>query len=73
MKELLIQGAAELGIRLNERQTAQLLEYAALLKEWSGKMNLTAITDDEGIAVKHFLDSKWFRLTRPLQISYSPT
>lgn len=57
MKELLIQGAAELGIRLNERQTAQLLEYAALLKEWNGKMNLTAITDDEGIAVKHFLDS----------------
>ncbi len=31
--------------------------YCETLKEWNGKMNLTAITDDEGIAVKHFADS----------------
>lgn len=31
--------------------------YCGLLLDWNRRMNLTAITDDEGIAVKHFLDS----------------
>lgn len=31
--------------------------YAELLVEWNKKINLTAITDSHGIAVKHFLDS----------------
>lgn len=30
--------------------------YAEQLREWNEKINLTAILDDEGIAVKHFLD-----------------
>ena len=41
---------------LSEEQYAQLERYAQLLVEWNEKMNLTAITDPEGIAVKHFLD-----------------
>ena len=41
---------------LSEEQYAQLEKYAGLLVEWNEKMNLTAITDPEGIAVKHFLD-----------------
>lgn len=44
------------GLPLVETQINQLDRYAALLKEWNEKMNLTAITDDEGICVKHFLD-----------------
>ena len=44
------------AVPLSEGQLAQLEKYAALLREWNEKMNLTAITDDEGIALKHFLD-----------------
>lgn len=31
--------------------------YCAELQEWNCRMNLTAITDDEGVAEKHFADS----------------
>ena len=31
--------------------------YMELLREWNERMNLTAITDEEGILVKHFFDS----------------
>ena len=31
--------------------------YAELLVDWNGKINLTAITDADGITVKHFADS----------------
>ena len=48
---------AEHGAPLSEQQLSQLEVYARLLREWNEKMNLTAIVDDEGIALKHFLDS----------------
>lgn len=32
-------------------------KYAELLKDWNTRINLTAITDDEEIKVKHFQDS----------------
>lgn len=57
MKKILTDGAAQLGITLDDTQTEQFIKYARLLKEWNEKINLTAITDDEGIASKHFLDS----------------
>lgn len=31
--------------------------YMELLREWNEKINLTAITDEKGILVKHFFDS----------------
>lgn len=47
----------ENNISITDKQLSKFSLYADLLKEWNQKMNLTAITDDEGIAVKHFIDS----------------
>lgn len=55
--EKLICGAAEHGVSLSAGQAVKFAEYKELLLEWNKKMNLTAITDDDGILVKHFLDS----------------
>lgn len=57
MKDLILNGAAKLNVTLNDTQAEQFVSYAKLLQEWNKKMNLTAITDDEGIVTKHFLDS----------------
>lgn len=56
-RELLCEGARELGLVLEEETLSSFEAYAALLTEWNEKMNLTAITDPREIAVKHFLDS----------------
>jgi 16S rRNA (guanine527-N7)-methyltransferase len=58
--EMLKSGAAAMHIELTDTQLAQFDLYASLLVEWNQKMNLTAITDSEGIVVKHFLDSLSF-------------
>lgn len=57
MKDLIIDGSEKLNIPLSETQAYKLTEYARLLVEWNEKINLTAITDNEGIVTKHFLDS----------------
>ena len=44
------------GIEYNDEILEKLDKYAALLVEWNEKINLTAITDPEGIVIKHFLD-----------------
>ena len=45
------------GLSLSAAQLEAFSTYAGLLVEWNEKINLTAITDPEGIEVKHFLDS----------------
>lgn len=57
MKSILTAGCEQLNIPLSKQQIEQLEQYAKLLVSWNEKINLTAITDDEGIATKHFLDS----------------
>ncbi|MCC8169492.1 MAG: 16S rRNA (guanine(527)-N(7))-methyltransferase RsmG, partial [Oscillospiraceae bacterium] len=57
IKDFISDGCEMLGIPVTDEQLLQLIRYADLLKEWNKKINLTAITDDEGIAAKHFLDS----------------
>ncbi len=49
--------AEQSGIELTEEQLVQFQQYQDLLLEWNQKINLTAITDPEEIALKHFADS----------------
>lgn len=49
--------AEECGIEISSAQEEQFRVYADLLVAWNEKVNLTAVTDPEGIAAKHFLDS----------------
>ena len=52
-----IEALKEKGIELTEQQVEQFRKYFELLVEWNEKMNLTAITDLEGVYLKHFYDS----------------
>lgn len=45
------------GIELNDTQIAQFKKYFELLVEWNEKMNLTAITEEAEVYLKHFYDS----------------
>ena len=56
-KDLLLSGSRELGVPLSDAQLASLNSFAEELKRWNRKINLTAIDDDQGIAVKHLVDS----------------
>ena len=48
---------SEKGIELNDRQLSQFSTYYQELVEWNEKMNLTAITDQPSVYLKHFYDS----------------
>lgn len=45
------------GIELDDRAMERLERYAAMLLDWNTRMNLTTITDPQGIAIRHFADS----------------
>jgi 16S rRNA (guanine527-N7)-methyltransferase len=47
----------QFGINLSAQQIDAFTVYERELMEWNEKFNLTAIRDEEGIRVKHFLDS----------------
>ena len=46
----------EFQVSLSSKQLNQFITYYEMLTEWNEKMNLTAIIDDYGIIVKHFVD-----------------
>ena len=57
IKDIVLQATKDFKIKLNETQLEQLKIYFEMLVEWNEKINLTAITDTEGVAIKHFADS----------------
>lgn len=54
---LLLEDAEKLGISVTDEMLSRFEKLAYLLVEQNKIMNLTAITDPDGIAVKHFADS----------------
>ena len=57
MRTYLTEAIKDYKIKLSEEQFSQFERYFELLCEWNEKINLTAITDPKGVAVKHFADS----------------
>ncbi len=53
----LLAGVQQLQVRLTPEQIRALDFYRQELVAWNERFNLTAITDEEGIQVRHFLDS----------------
>ncbi|MBU5454874.1 16S rRNA (guanine(527)-N(7))-methyltransferase RsmG [Caproiciproducens sp. MSJ-32] len=54
--QLMKEASLEAGVDLSEEQYNQFIKYMKLLQEWNEKINLTAITEDEEIIKKHFID-----------------
>lgn len=48
---------SEFNLNLGEEQLAGLKKYGEMLAEWNQKMNLTAITEENEVNLKHFFDS----------------
>ncbi len=52
-----VEQAQQFGVTLTDAQVAQFAQYEALLLEWNGRINLTAIREPEQIRLRHFLDA----------------
>ena len=55
--DIVAQESQLIGLPLTASAIEAFERYAAELKKWNLKFNLTAITNDREIAIKHFLDS----------------
>ncbi|MBP3803596.1 MAG: class I SAM-dependent methyltransferase, partial [Oribacterium sp.] len=53
----LINHSEKIGIKLSEIQIEQLYKFYIMLVEKNKVMNLTAITEEHDVIVKHFIDS----------------
>ncbi len=54
---LLKTSCEDVNLTFNDYKYEQFVNYMKLIQEWNQKMNLTAITEDEQIMKKHFIDS----------------
>lgn len=57
MKDILKSGFAAMNVAVTNEALEKFVRYYELLTEYNKKVNLTAITAPDEVAVKHFLDS----------------
>jgi 16S rRNA (guanine527-N7)-methyltransferase len=55
--DIIMDGAAQMGLAVTVDQARQFAVHGRCLLEWNRTINLTAITNPEDVAVKHFLDA----------------
>ena len=71
-REEFITAVKELGISITDKQLEQLNEYYKALVEWNKKINLTSITEEKDVYLKHFYDSltlfKEYDLTKDISL-----
>ena len=54
--ELMKRATDSVGMDFSKEQYSKFIKYMKLIQEWNKKINLTAITEDEDIIKKHFID-----------------
>ena len=57
LEHLLHESSSEIGVEIEPDQARQFLLYLNQLNIWNQSFNLTAITKDDEVVVKHFIDS----------------
>ena len=55
-KEIL-ENSKEINVVITEDEIKSLYQYMKLMLEWNKNINLTAITDEKEVIIKHFIDS----------------
>lgn len=55
--DVLEQKAEKINENITQEQSDKLYDYMKLLIEWNEKINLTAITEENEVILKHFIDS----------------
>ncbi len=56
-KEEFIRACKEINVEITEDQLKQLDQFYHLMLEWNEKINLTRITEEQDVFLKHFYDS----------------
>ena len=60
-----------LALNLNETAIQSFAHYQRLLQDWNQKFNLTSLTEEKEILIKHFLDSLVCFHFMPRSIAFS--
>ena len=54
---ILIEKAEKIGVDISIEKAKMFYSYMKIMLEWNEKINLTAITEEKEIVIKHFIDS----------------
>lgn len=57
LRRILVEGAADLGVAVDEEAVGRFSTYLSLLQLWGRKINLTTRLEGREVVVHHFLDS----------------